>query len=144
MKQYLQMMTAILVAAALLTVGPVPSARAESTGYLAGRVFIDADGNGTAEPDEVAVAEAAVYIQSQVDASIVYTATADAQGYFLATDLPQGSYQVWAQAPNLAAVLRSAEIGEVNAAVLFDLPVVSNPESRIATPHQVFAPLILR
>ena len=133
----------MLVLATVLTAMP---AHAEGTAYLSGSVFADANANGTAEPGEATVANATVYLRSLADPALVLTATSNAEGYYLITNVPYGTYETWADDgdANLDPA-RIVEFDEVNATVTTDLPVYDNSEDvELLAVRQIFLPAIGR
>ena len=114
-------LTLIQIVAVLLLAQP---AFAQDTGSLAGSVFVDDNGNALAEPGEAAVPDAVVYLRSQANPNVEFTAQTNADGYFLLRDVPYDVYQVWATAPDQSGFhLLTAEVNEANAQVLLDVPV---------------------
>ena len=59
-------------------------------------------------------------------------------------DLPYGLYSVWAESATQSAVIISTiELGEVNATVALDLPVIDNSaDVELMNVAQIFLPLI--
>jgi hypothetical protein len=109
------------LAAMLMAARP---AHAVGEGSVSGYVFVDANGNGMAEPGEAAVAGAKVNVVAQADASHIYQITTDAAGLFVLSGLDYGVYDVSASADGKVAQAHAViEIAEVNAQVLLDLPV---------------------
>jgi hypothetical protein len=117
--------TALLLLVQLLAVGlAVQPVEAAGAGSLSGRVFVDANGNGQAEPDEASAAQATVFVHLQGAAAPAVEVTADALGLFVLRNLDYGTYEVWADGEGVAAKGQAIiEIAEVNATVLLDLPV---------------------
>ena len=114
-------LTLIQIVAVLLLVQPV---FAQDTGSLTGSVFVDDNGNALAEPGEAAVPDAVVYLRSQANPHVEFTAVTNAQGYFVLRDVPYDVYQVWATAPDQSGFhLLTAEVDEANAQVVLDVPV---------------------
>ena len=114
-------LTLIQIVAVLLLVQPVS---AQDTGSLTGSVFVDDNGNALAEPGEAAVPDAVVYLRSQANPHVEFTAVTNAQGYFVLRDVPYDVYQVWATAPDQSGFhLLTAEVDEANAQVVLDVPV---------------------
>ena len=129
-----------LLAALLLT----RPALAEDAGSLSGSVFVDANGNALAEPGEALVAGAQVYLRSQLDPTLELTVQADGSGYFLVRNVPYGVYDVWATADSGAGLhLLTAEVNEVSAQVLLDVPVSDAGASPAPTQSRtLFLPLV--
>jgi hypothetical protein len=127
--------------AALLLVQP---AQAADTGALAGSVFVDGNGNDLAEPQEARVPGALVHLRSQADPALVFSAAADANGYFVLRDLPYGVYDVWASAGDQTGQrLLVVEIAEVNAQVLLDVPVSAAVAGvSLGRERAIFLPLV--
>jgi hypothetical protein len=116
----------VQILAAVLAVQPVHAA---GVGSLTGRVFVDANGNGLAEPGEAPLAQATVFVHLQGAAAPAVELTADAQGLFVLRNLDYGVYEVWAAADGVTVKGQMiVEIGEVNAAVVLDLPVYASAD----------------
>lgn len=114
-------LTLIQIVAVLVLALP---ASAQDTGSLAGSVFVDGNGNALAEPGEAAVSGAIVYLRSQANPKVEFTAQTNANGYFLLRDIPYDVYQLWATAPDQSGFhLLTAEVDEANAQVVLDVPV---------------------
>ena len=111
----------ILVLAATLA----QPARAEGSAYLSGSVFLDANGNGVAEPGEAGIPAATVYLRSLADPSLVLTTSSDAQGYYLLSGVPYGHYETWADADGTGPV-RIVAFDEVKGTATTDLPIIDN------------------
>ncbi len=127
MRRWLALLLLTQLALLLLAAQPV---LAVDAGSLAGSVFVDANGNGLAEPDEASVPGAVVSVRAQADGAQLFTATTDAGGLFLLDALPYGLYDVWAGADGKAAKsVAVVEVGEVNAQVLLDLPLYNQGSS---------------
>ena len=125
----------------LLTALP---AHAVGEGSVSGHVFVDANGNGMAEPGEVAVARVAVNVTAQADASRTYQVTTDAAGLFVLRGLDYGVYDVSASADGKVAQGQAViEIAEVNAQVLLDLPVYDSVDLNMTVKSgRLFLPLL--
>jgi hypothetical protein len=142
------LLTTILLAplvAALMFAQPVA---ANGAGFLSGTVFVDANGNALAEPQEATVPGATVYVRSQAASAPAVTVQTDANGHFVLSDVPYGTYEVWAsmgdQAGGLAgALLLTVEVAEVNAQVLLNVPISAHTLSPgLAPPGALFLPLV--
>lgn len=132
-------LTLIPLIAVLMLVQP---ALAQATGSIVGSVFVDANGNSRAEPGEALVSDATVYLRSQANPNVVFTVLTDANGYFLAHNVPYDLYYVWATAPDQSGFhLLAAEVSEVNAQVLIDVPV-SEEGAAPAQGKTLFLPLL--
>ncbi len=119
-------------------------AHAVGAGSVSGHVFVDANGNGMAEPGEVAVAGATVNVIAQADASRTYEITTDAAGLFVLSGLNYGVYDVSASAGGKVAQGHAViEIAEVNAQVLLDLPVYDSVDLNMTVKSgRLFLPLL--
>ena len=129
-----------LLAALLLT----RPALAEDAGSLSGSVFVDANGNAQAEPGETLVAGAQVHLRLQTDPTLELTVVTNGSGYFLLRNVPYGVYDVWASADiGTGLHLLTAEVNEVSAQVLLDVPV-SDADASVAPAQSktLFLPLI--
>ena len=127
--------------ATLMTALP---AQALGAGSISGRVFVDANSNGMAEPGEAAVAGAKVIVVAQADAAHTYEITTDASGLFVLTGLDYGIYDVSASAGSMAAQgHKEIEIAEVNAQVLLDVPVYDSVDLNMTVKSgRLFLPLL--
>lgn len=119
-------------------------AQAAGEGSVAGHVFVDANGNGMAEPGEVVVAGAKVTVVAQADASHTYEITTDAAGLFILFGLDYGIYEVSASADGKVVQGRTEiEIAEVNAQVLIDVPVYDSVDQNMTVKSgRLFLPLL--
>lgn len=132
-------LTLIAIIAGLMLIQP---ALAQATGSVAGSVFVDGNDNNRPEPGEVVVVGATVYLRSQANPKVVFTAQTDANGYFLARDVPYDLYYAWATAPEQSGFhLLTTEVSEVNAQVLLDIPV-SEEGVAPAQSKTLFLPLV--
>jgi hypothetical protein len=145
----LQMMKRLIIALLLLVQLLVAAlwaqpVQAAGAGSLAGRVFVDANGNGVAEPGEAAVAAATVYLQLQGTAAPVAEVLTDAQGVFILRDLDLGVYEVWASSQGKTVKSHTViEIAEVNAPMLLELPVYeSTVFNKAVADGLLFLPLL--
>ncbi len=119
-----QLIALLLLVQVVFAMTTVLGAQAASAGSISGHVFVDANNNGMAEPDEAAVAGAKVIVAAQADAAHTYEVTTDAAGLFVLTGLDYGSYDISASTGDKATQGPTViEIAEVNAQVLLDLPV---------------------
>lgn len=119
-------------------------AHAVGAGSVSGHVFVDANGNGMAEPGEAAVAGATVNVVAQADASRAYQITTDAAGQFVLSGLEYGVYDVEASADGKVAQGHAViEIAEVNAQVLLDVPVYDSVDLNMTVKSgRLFLPLL--
>jgi hypothetical protein len=119
-------------------------AQAIGAGSISGHVFVDANGNGLAEPGEAAVAGAKVIVVAQADAAHTYEITADAAGLFVLAGLDYGIYDVSASAGDkVAQGHKEIEIAEVNAQVLLDVPVYDSVDLNMTVKSgRLFLPLL--
>jgi len=119
-------------------------AQAAGSGSLSGSVFVDGNGNFLAEPGESIVSGATVHVRSQANPLFELTVQTDDNGYFLLNNVPYGVYDVWAVAEEQTGVhLLTAEVAEVNAPVLLDVPVSDARDSAIWTqPRAIFLPMV--
>ena len=109
-----------LIAVSLLWAQP---AQAVDTGFTAGSVFVDGNGNWQAEPQETRWMGATVYFRLQTDPTQTFTVQTDAAGYFVLA-APYGVYDVWANVNGQAGPqVLTAEIAEVGGQVQLDVPV---------------------
>ncbi len=139
-----QIIALLLLAQLVFALAVVLPAQAVGVGSLSGYVFVDANGNGMAEPDEVGVAQATVSVSSQVGAPHTYQVTTDAQGLFVLTGLDYGRYDVSASADGKAAQGHATiEIAEVNAQVLLDIPLYESMDPNMTVKSgRLFLPLL--
>jgi|GEM_PF-2672401 len=145
--QRLAKLSAILVLVQLLWVlAAVAPAFAIGAGSVSGSVFIDANLNTQAEPNEASVANALVHLRLVADPTSEFTVLTDADGFYLLTNIPYGVYQLWAADLTLTAVATTTiEIGEVNATVAIDLPVYDNSaDVELTNIGQMYLPLIVK
>ena len=127
MKRFLVLLTAIiLIQSAMLnmTASVALAQETQATSFVSGAVYLDANENGMAEPDELNIAGATVNVRAADDT--VFTATTNEYGFYLVS-VPQGDYIVWAvdSIGNITAEI-PVSLGEVNAAVALDLGVIDN------------------
>jgi hypothetical protein len=134
----------LVVIQLLLVLAAVTPAFADGTTFVSGSVFKDANQDAMAEPGEAAVPNAIVHLRTQANPAIEYTTQADANGFYLIGDLPYGLYSVWAESTALSAgTISTIELGEVNATVALDLPVIDNSaDVELMNVAQIFLPLI--
>ena len=127
--------------ATLMTALP---AQAVGAGSISGRVFVDANGNGMAEPGEAAVAGAKVIVVAQADAAHTYEITTDSEGQFMLVGLDYGIYDVSASAGGkVAQGHKEIEIAEVNAQVRLDVPVYDSVDLNMTVKSgRLFLPLL--
>ncbi|MBW7881589.1 MAG: hypothetical protein H3C34_02940 [Caldilineaceae bacterium] len=134
----------LLAQMVLIALASMPAV-ASGSGTIAGSTWHDVNGNQQAEVGEPQIGATLVYVQSVDDPSRLYVTQADAQGFYVVTDLPYGAYQVWAQDADLNSTApRLITIGEVNGAVSVDLGFIydlSNDLQLMAV-RQVFLPLV--
>lgn len=130
----------------LVTMFVMPAAAVDN-GIISGAVYNDVNGNGQAEIDEPNIANAVVHLQ-RVGDSAPLTLTTDAEGYFVALDLPYGTYEVWAEDTELnQSTVQTIEIDEVNGASIVELPIVhdlSDDVEFFAVPTSIFLPFVNR
>ena len=111
-------------------------------------MYADVNANGMLEPGEVNLANATVYLKSEADSSVQFTALTAADGYYVMQNIPYGRYTAWAvDAEGGVASLRSVELGEVNAAVTIDFAVIDNSndvELISVMTNRLLLPLITR
>jgi hypothetical protein len=133
----------ILVLATVLMATP---AHAEGSAYMSGSVFTDANANGSAEPGETTVANATVYLRSLADSALVLTTTSNADGNYLFTSVPYGTYETWADDGDANPdPVRIVGFDEVNATVTTDLPIFDNSNDvELLVVRQIFLPAIGR
>lgn len=119
-------------------------AQAVGEGSISGHVFVDANGNGMAEPGEVSVAGAKVLVTAQADASHTYELTTNAAGLFVLAGLDYGVYEISASADGKVAQGHTEiEIAEVNAQVLLDVPVYDSVDLNMTVKSgRLFLPLL--
>jgi hypothetical protein len=119
-------------------------AHAVGEGSVSGHVFVDANGNGMAEPGEAAVAGATVNVIAQADAWRTYQVTTDGAGVFVLGGLDYGVYDVSASADGKVVQGHAViEIAEVNAQVLLDLPVYDSVDLNMTVKSgRLFLPLL--
>jgi hypothetical protein len=119
-------LTSLFIQGILLSVAPAVAFAQETqvTSFVSGAVYLDANGNGMAEPNEQNLAGATVNVRA-ADGTI-FTAATNQYGFYLVS-VPQGDYAVWAvdSIGNITAEIPVA-LGEVNAAVALDLGVIDN------------------
>lgn len=126
----------------LVTLFVMPVAAVDN-GIISGAVYIDLNGNGQAEIGEPNTANAVVYLQ-RVGDSTPLTLTTDADGYFIAANLPYGAYEVWAEDAELnLSTVQTIEIDEVNGASSVELPIVRNVEYTVVVTN-IFLPFVNR
>ena len=129
MKKTAAMLTAIILVQVLVAFVMVLPAHAEGDAMMSGAVYADANANGMLEPGEVNLANATVYLKSEIDSSVQFTATTAADGYYILSNIPYGRYIAWAiTAEGGMAPLSIVELGEVNAAVTIDFAVIDNSD----------------
>lgn len=128
----------------LLVLAAVTPAFADGTTFVSGSVFEDVNQNAMVELGEAAVPHAIVHVRLNGNPAVEYTTQADANGYYLLRDLPYGVYSVWAESATQSAVATATiELGEVNATVALDLPVIDNSaDVELFNVAQIFLPLI--
>ena len=130
----------------LVTVFAMPVS-ASDNGIISGAVYNDANGNGQPEIDEPNIANAVVFLQ-RVGDSTPLTILTDAEGYFVAADLPYGTYEVWAEDVELnLSTVQTIEIDEVNGASSVELPIVydmSDDVEYMAVTTSIFLPFVNR
>lgn len=85
-----------------------------------------------------------MHVRSQANPLFELTVQTDDNGYFLLNNVPYGVYDVWAVAEEQTGVhLLTAEVAEVNAPVLLDVPVSDARDSAIWTqPRAIFLPMV--
>jgi len=138
----IQLIALVLLGAAALAAGE----EAESGGYISGSVFYDLDGDGQARVGEPNVPGATVFIQREgEDEPLVVSA--DAEGFFVARNLPYGAYLVWAQdAESNLSGMQSVTLDEVNSASSVDLPISRDASggTQVRITNSIFLPLVNR
>ena len=119
-------------------------ALAEDAGSLSGSVFVDANSNALPEPGEALVPGALVHVRSQANPTLELAVQADGSGYFLLRNVPYGVYDVCATAADGTGLhVLAAEVSEVNAQVLLDVPVSdANAGAAPAQNRTLFLPLV--
>jgi len=120
---------------------------ATDNGIISGSVYNDVNGNGQPEIGEPNVTNATIYLLRDGDATPA-TFLTDAEGYFVATNLSYGVYQVWAEdaALNLSGV-QIIELDEVNGASSVELPIVydmSDDVEYLSVSTNIFLPFVNR
>lgn len=120
-----KLLTALMtITQVLLVILLAAPAQAADNGVISGAVYHDANANAQPEPGEVNIASATVYIQRVGDAAPM-TLITDADGYFVATDLTYGAYQVWAEdVQHHISPVQMVELDEVTGASSIELPIV--------------------
>ena len=85
-----------------------------------------------------------MYKRQQANPLFELMVQTDSNGYFLLSNVPYGIYDVWAVAENQTGVhFLTAEVAEVNAPVLLDVPVSDATASSIWTqPRTIFLPMV--
>jgi hypothetical protein len=119
-----KLLTALItITQVLLVILTATPALAADNGIVSGAVYHDGNANAQPEPGEANIANATVYVQRTGEAPIVVTA--DAEGYFVLTNLPFGTYQVWAEdADHHVSPVQVVELDEVTGASSVELPIV--------------------
>jgi hypothetical protein len=122
------------------------AANAESTGYLTGTAWYDANNNGMRELNETVATETAISLRpvgsnaAVAGGLVIFT---DANGNFVFGDVAFGTYEV--QAENGQTV--EVTLSEVSAAVSVELPVTveeKGPTSQGTLVNQIFLPMVIR
>jgi hypothetical protein len=146
MKQIAKLLMSLIVIQLLLVFVAVVPAFAEGASFVSGSVFVDNNQNTIAEPGETSVAHATVHVRAHTNPAIEYTVQTDASGYYLVSNLPYGVYSVWAESATQSAVaVATIELGEVNATVALDLPVVDNSaDVELTKIEQMYLPLVVQ
>ena len=125
-----------------VTPGAALAQEMQAASFVSGAVYLDANANGMAEPDELNIAGATVNVQATDGTT--FTAVSSDYGFYIVNDLPLGTYQVWAvdsygNATNQIAIT----LGEVNAAVALDLGIIDNSNDvEFTAIRQVFLPFV--
>ncbi len=120
---------------------------AVDNGVISGSVYNDVNGNGQPEIGEPNVVGATVYLQRQSDGAPTIVVT-NAEGYFVATDLPYGVYRIWAEDASLnLSTVQTIAIDEVNGASSVELPIVYQTSGGVDAPAfatNIFLPFVNR
>jgi hypothetical protein len=143
-RRFLVIIAIIQLILVIMVAMPVVAA---DEGVISGSVYNDVNGNGQPEIGEPNVAGATVYLQRQSDATPMIVVT-DAEGYFVATNLPYGVYRIWAEdaSLNLSAV-QTIAIDEANGASSVELPIVYDASDDVefhAVTTSIFLPFVNR
>ncbi|MCS6826569.1 MAG: carboxypeptidase-like regulatory domain-containing protein [Caldilinea sp.] len=139
----IQLMLLALLGAAALAFGEETEG---ASGYISGSVFYDLDGNGQANVGEPNAAGAMVFIQGEGE-TIPLVLTTDAEGFFVARELPYGVYRIWAQdARSNRSAMQSVTLDEVNGASSIDLPIPGGASggAHVRFANSIFLPLVNR
>lgn len=134
-------LTFILILFLLQTILSTPTtfANAEATGHIAGSVWIDTNGNGVQELDELPSELVIVYIQAEGEEVIEGNIT-DNNGHFIFSRLPFGLYKVWSEdIEGNRTEIKSVGLNEVSGLALIELPMT--PVASEAS-FQLFLPMI--
>jgi len=117
---------------------------ASRTGSFTGVIWRDANDNGMKERREAAVPHATVKIK-RAESNVVYALQSDANGYFIAKDLPHGAYRVWNENQNQRGTVVPVAIGEVNATQVLEI-AFAGKTSRVSAPlsHCILLPIAMR
>ncbi len=129
----------ILVA---LVAAPVSAA---DHGIISGSVYNDTNGNAQPEIGEPNIPNATIFLQRQGEEP--QRIAADNEGYFVATDLPYGRYQVWAvDASNRLSAMQIIELDEVTGASSVELPIIYDLSNDVEyhSVTNIFLPFINR
>ena len=134
-------LTFILILFLLQTVliTPTAFANAEATGHIAGSVWIDANGNGVQELDELPSELVIVYVQAEGEEVIEGNIT-DNNGHFMFSRLPFGLYKVWSEdIEGNRTKIKNVGLNEVSGLALVELPMTPTADE---TGFQIFLPMI--
>jgi hypothetical protein len=104
---------------------------------ITGRVWIDINGSGNREAQEIPLTNLAVYIQriDQSDFAMTLVVYTDAVGGYAAEGLPAGTYQIWTENDRDGVYLVVVTIDDNTPTVTANLPIAG---------YQVFMPTIVR
>jgi hypothetical protein len=122
------------------------AAGAESTGYLTGTAWYDANGNGMRDLNEITAPETAIYLHPVASNAAVaggLVIFSDANGNFDFGSIGFGTYQIQAENGDITEIT----VSEVSAAVSVELPVTvenDGPMAQGTMVNQIFLPLVIR